>query len=321
MKKTKKKERDLFKETAKIYQSITRNSMDGFWIVDMQGQFLDVNDAYCDLIGYSRKELLKMKISDIEVREKTSQTIITQLKKIKNSGSDRFFIQHRKKSGEIVDVEVSANYANYLGGFIFVFIRDISEQKKTEEILKKSQAESKKIIEKQLAEPYKHLGLINRKISLLLELGKYPKSKKNKQKIIDHILNLAMNISKAPTGYLYGSKARGKFNLLSCKGVEEEQKEKIKVITSHTIGLLKHLIKEKGLISGDIKRYEAELLALDKNLEYFVTLPLLQGSSLGGFIFLGFDKKKSVDTQDLEFLDVFATHASNALSKMGVFKK
>lgn len=319
MKKTKKRERDLFEETAKIYQSITRNSMDGFWIVDMRGRFLDVNDAYCHLVGYSRKEMLKMNIADIEVKEK-SQSIIRRLQKIMNEGEDRFLTQHQKKNGEIMDVEASANYANYLGGFVFVFIRDISERKKAEEEMIRNRAKSKKIIEVQLTDSYKHLGLINRKISLLLELGKVPKSKKDRQNVIDHVLNLAMNISKAPTGYLYGSKIRGKFNLLSYKGVKEEQKEKIKVITAHTVGLLKYLIKERGLHSGDIKRYEAELLALDNRLEYFVTLPLLMGTSLEGFIFLGFDKRKVVDAQDLEFLDVFAMHASNALAKVGVLK-
>ena len=171
-----------------------------------------------------------------------------------------------------------------------------------------------------MSDSYKHLGLINRKISLLLELGKFPKSKKYQQNVIDHVLNLAMNISNAHTGYLYSSEGKGKFNLLSYKGVKEEQKEKIKVITAHMVGLLRHLIKERGLISGDIKRYEAELLALDNKLEYFVTLPLSTGANLGGFIFLGFDKKKNVDAQDLEFLDVFAMHASSALAKAGVLK-
>jgi hypothetical protein len=102
--------------------------------------------------------------------------------------------------------------------------------------------------------------------------------------------------------------------------MEEGQKEKIEVITGHTVGLLKHLIKERVLISGDIRRYEGEILSLDNKLEYFVTLPLLKGTDLGGFIFLGFDKKKGVDAQDLEFFDVFAMHASNALAKAGVLE-
>lgn len=318
-KKRKKEEQDLIEKTARIYQSITRDSMDGFWIVDMHGRFLDVNDAYCRLIGYSRKELLKMNISDVEAGEK-SKDIAKQLQEIKKAGEDRFLTQHRKKNGQIIDLEASANYADYLGGLVFIFIRDVSERNKTENELTKNRAKSKKIIEIQLTDSYKHLGLINRKISLLLELGKYPKSKKYRQEIMDHILNLAMNISNAPTGYLYGAKKRGKFDLLSYKGVKEEQKEKIKIITAQTVGLLRHLIKQKGLISGDIKRHEAGLLALDNELEYFVTLPLSKGTALGGFIFLGFNKKKNVETQDLEFLDIFAMHASNALAKAGVLE-
>jgi len=278
-----------------------------------------VNTAYCRLIGYSRRELLKMKISDLESGKKTKSTA-KHLLEIKNIGESRFFTQQRKKDGHIIDIEASANFAKYLGGLVFVFIRDITDSKVAEDELTKNRAASKKILETQLADSYKHLGLINRKISLLLELGKFPKSKKYRQDVIDHILNLAMNISKAPTGYLYGSQKKGKFGLLSYKGIEEEQKEKIKVITSQTVGLLTHLIKEKKLISGDIKRYEAELLVLDNKLEYFVTLPLSKGTALGGFIFLGFNKKTSVDTQDMEFLDVFAMHASNALVKAGILK-
>jgi len=314
-----KREQEMIEETAKTYQSITRDAMDGFWIVDMQGHFLDVNDAYCRLTGYSRRELLKMNVSDVEFKEK-AKDVARHIQEIKKAGRDSYFTQHRKKDGKIVEIEISANYANYLSGLVFVFIRDVSQRKKAEEKIAKNRASSKKIIEAQLADSYKHLGLINRKISLLLELGQIPKSKKHKQNVIDHILNLAMNISNAPMGYLYSSKGEDKFNLLSYKGVKEDQKEKIKVITSHTVGLLKHLIKERGIVSGDIKRYEAELLALDNKLEYFVTLPLSKGASLGGFIFLGFNKKKSVDTQDLEFLDVFAMHASNALTKVGVLK-
>jgi PAS domain S-box-containing protein len=319
VKKSNKKEHDLLEKTARVYQSITRDSIDGFWIIDMQGRFLDVNDSYCRLVGYSRKELLKMNIAEVEVGGKTKD-IARRLKSIKRMGTDRFLTQHREKSGKIIDIEATANYANYSGGFILFFLRGISERKKTESDLAQNRAKSKKIIEKQLSDAYQHLGLINRKISLLLEIGKFPKSKKHRQEIIDHVLNLAMSISKAPAGYLYGSRERGKFSLLSYKGLKEEQKEKIEVITTQTVGLLRHLMTQKGLISGDIKRYEAELLALDNKLEYFVTLPLSKGSSLGGFIFLGFDKKKNVDMQDLEFLDVFATHASNALIKAGVLK-
>lgn len=361
----KKREQELLEKTARIYQSITRDSMDGFLAVDMKGRFLDVNDAYCHLIGYSRSELLKMNISDVKAGKKPKESIAKNIRRIKKEGESRFLTQHRKKDGKIVYIEASANhanYANYLGGLIFVFLRDISKRKKKEDELAENRAKSKKVmegrladaykhseeqakskkkiekrlvdaykhsevqakskkkIERRLADSYKYLGTINRKISLLLELEYFPKSKKHNQKIIDHVLNLAMNISNAQMGYLYGSKGRGRFDLLFCKGCKEEQKEKIKIITSRKAGILKHLLREKNRISGNVRQHEVGLLAPDNKLEYFIALPLLKETALEGFIFLGFNKKKSVDTQDLEFLDVFAMHASNALVQAGVLK-
>ncbi len=309
----------LFEKTVKIYHSITRGSMDGFLIVDMQGHFLDVNDAYCELIGYDRKELLKMNMSDVEVGANVKD-VEKKLLEIKKNGEARLFVQHRKKNSTSVDIEMSANYGDYLGGVIFVFAHNISKREKSKDALAKNHARSKDIIQGRLAESYKHLGTINRKISLLLELGKFPTSVKDKQKIIDHILSLAMSISKAPTGYLYGASGKGEFNLLSSRGLREKQKEKIRVISAQTVGLLKQLLLEKKLANGDIRQYEADLLALDNKLEYFVSLPLERGSGLGGFIFLGFKKKTTVNMEDLEFLDVFAMHASHALNRAGVLE-
>ena len=48
------------------HKAILRTATDGFWLVDVQGRFLDVNDVYCHLIDYSREELLNMQIADDE---------------------------------------------------------------------------------------------------------------------------------------------------------------------------------------------------------------------------------------------------------------
>jgi PAS domain S-box-containing protein len=133
------------KKAEEEYKAIVRTSIDGFWITDMEGHFLEVNDSYCRLIGYSREELLKKKIPDIEAMEKPEETA-QRIRKIMKEGGDRFESQHKRKDGKIVDTEVSVNYMKEAGK-MFVFIRDITERRKSEEELKKVNEQLKSKVE------------------------------------------------------------------------------------------------------------------------------------------------------------------------------
>ena len=89
--------------------TILRTAMDGFWLADAEGRFLEVNDAYCQLTGYSREELLQMAIRDVEADE-TSAEIAANVRRIQELGSARFERRQRCKGGRLVHVEVSVNY-------------------------------------------------------------------------------------------------------------------------------------------------------------------------------------------------------------------
>ncbi|MFC2050815.1 PAS domain S-box protein [Chloroflexota bacterium] len=117
------------------YRTFVGATMDGFWLTDMQGHFLDVNEAYCSLVGYSRDELLNMSIPDVEAIEKSEDTA-EHIRKVKKVGHDRFETRHRRKDGGIFDVEVGVNYLSTGGGRLFVFLRDITERKRMEEELR-----------------------------------------------------------------------------------------------------------------------------------------------------------------------------------------
>jgi PAS domain S-box-containing protein len=120
------------KRAEEEYRTILRTTMDGFWITDIQGRFLDVNDAYCQLIGYSRDELLTMKISDMEAVERPEETA-QRIQRIMETGGTRFETRHRCKDGRMIDLEVSVNYTKIGGKRLFVFLRDITERKRIEE--------------------------------------------------------------------------------------------------------------------------------------------------------------------------------------------
>jgi PAS domain S-box-containing protein len=112
-------------------RKVLQTTSDGFWIVNSSGSFLDINEAYCTMTGYSREELLRMSISDVEAMQ-TVQDIGEHIRYIFSDGSDRFESRHRRKDGSAFDVEISVNVINRETGFMVCFIRDITERKQAE---------------------------------------------------------------------------------------------------------------------------------------------------------------------------------------------
>lgn len=129
----------LRKNREEQFKTMIHASPDGFWMTDLRGRFLDVNDSYCRMMGYSREELLGMGISDVEAVE-TPKDTARHIAELMRSGYLRFETRHRHKNGGIVDVEVSANYSTHTGEAIYGFLRDITERKRNETELAKFKA-------------------------------------------------------------------------------------------------------------------------------------------------------------------------------------
>lgn len=129
------KERKFVEEKNRF---IIHTSIDGFWIIDTDGKFLEVNSAFCLLTGYSHDELLNMNISDVEALEKP-EDIKKYIQQIIEKGYDRFETKLKRKDGKIIDTEISTNYCDAKCRCIFAFVRDITDRKQMEEELKVSE--------------------------------------------------------------------------------------------------------------------------------------------------------------------------------------
>jgi PAS domain S-box-containing protein len=117
---------------------ILQTAMDGFWLVDEAGRLLEVNETYCRLSGHTAAELLTMRIGDLEAVEVGDATA-RHMQKIIAQGEDRFESKHRRKDGSEFDVEISVQHRPTRGGQLVVFLRDITQRKRAEDLLRLSE--------------------------------------------------------------------------------------------------------------------------------------------------------------------------------------
>jgi len=127
------------KESEIEYKTILHTAIDGFYAVDTKGRILNVNESYCSMVGYSRDELLKMSIKDVEAVE-TKEKIAQRIRQIMEASEARFETKHKCKDGRIIELEASVKYIKEGNGKFFAFMRDITERKKAEEKLRESEA-------------------------------------------------------------------------------------------------------------------------------------------------------------------------------------
>ncbi|MBI5093629.1 MAG: PAS domain S-box protein [Candidatus Hydrogenedentes bacterium] len=135
------------RESEERHRTILQTAMDGFWQADLQGHLREVNERYCRMSGYTEQELLSMKIQDLEAAESPADTA-AHIKKVLAEGEDRFDSRHRRKDGSILEVEVSVQYQSGEGGWLVVFLRDITERKRAEaerEMLEAQLAQAQKM--------------------------------------------------------------------------------------------------------------------------------------------------------------------------------
>ncbi len=125
-------ERSLHEKDA-MFRAAIETTSDGFWSVDPTGKLVDANQAYARLSGYSRAELLTLHITDLEANQSLPE-VTKRLEDTMHSGSLGFETSHRRKDASVWPVEVVLTYSPISGGQFFVFIKDLTDRKKTEEL-------------------------------------------------------------------------------------------------------------------------------------------------------------------------------------------
>ena len=99
--------------------------MHGFFAFQPDGRIVEVNEAACRLLGYSRAELLSLSMVQLEAK-RGSPEMESRCQRILSAGNDRFATRLRCKDGHEVDVELSAGSQKGAKPLLFGFARDMT---------------------------------------------------------------------------------------------------------------------------------------------------------------------------------------------------
>lgn len=117
-------------EQHELLQSILTTALDGYWLMDARGQVLDVNDAACAMLGYTKTEALGLNVYDVD-EVHSNKVLESRVRRLHREGGDQFETRHRRKDGSTIDVEVSIRYLSQKSAFS-IFVRDITQRKLNE---------------------------------------------------------------------------------------------------------------------------------------------------------------------------------------------
>ncbi len=126
-------------ESQQRYQILLETETDSFFLHDMQGRFVDVNQQACTSLGYTREELLALSVVDIEVGA-DQQKLLEIWPKLEQVGRFQLDCVHLRKDRSTFPVEV--RFGVVLVGserLISVLVRDITAQRQAEETIRDSQ--------------------------------------------------------------------------------------------------------------------------------------------------------------------------------------
>jgi PAS domain S-box-containing protein len=141
------------KSSEKLFHSIWENSVDGMRLTDEAGTIVAVNEAFCSLVGIPEKELVGQPFTVMySLAENHDQLLFRYQQRFKNKNVEKTI--ERKltiRSGSTVDLEVTNSVIELPDKrLVLGLFRDITEHKRAEEELRRSEAQLRLVWENSL---------------------------------------------------------------------------------------------------------------------------------------------------------------------------
>ena len=134
-----KKHEAALRESEERFRHLVEQAGEAFFVYDLTGRVIDVNQAACDSLGYTRADLLALSVSDIDVafdpvkgREKWKQMVPGVANTMAGT--------HRRKDGTSFPTEERiAVFRSGSQRLLLALVRDITDRKRADEAVQQTQ--------------------------------------------------------------------------------------------------------------------------------------------------------------------------------------
>jgi PAS domain S-box-containing protein len=138
------------RESEEKFRRVFQDAVTGMVMISLEGRFLAVNQAFCEFLGYSEKELVGRNVLSVTHPEDHAHAMRMMGQALAGeSGSERFEKRSLHKNGQVLWAELRTTVIRDSAGKPEYFVSqivDITERKRAEEVLA---GMSRKLIEAQ----------------------------------------------------------------------------------------------------------------------------------------------------------------------------
>ena len=134
----KKMAQNALQESEEKYRNLIVTTSEGFWLLDSDQKTIDVNQSLCDMLGYSRSEVIGKTPLDF-INDESIKIFKEQISQITNTLHRTYEIKLKKKNGTNFHTIFKATSLIDKKGKpagSFVLVTDITERKQAEEQIK-----------------------------------------------------------------------------------------------------------------------------------------------------------------------------------------
>lgn len=123
------------------FELLTKHANDMILVADDTTRIIEANERALETLGYTRDELLGMKVADLRDPAQDLSYVDDRLAELMAKGELRVEENVRRKDGSILPVEISARVIEVQGQtYLQGILRDNTERRRAEEALRKSEA-------------------------------------------------------------------------------------------------------------------------------------------------------------------------------------